>query len=154
MDRDTQKAYNWAYLAIGHVTRARWLFLRALDRSKPLTNLVRPMRALGGRVGLAAAQFGAIANRLEAPVIFSATEAVTVAAREIMSAAQAAEEGDRTAASQLWISGLDRLERVRVLLDQDSPVSFHYWFINPWRQFPRPIKQALPPGNSNSSLES
>ena len=137
-------SYNWAYLAIKHTVGAKRLFLRALGERRPARNAGLYMRHFGDRLTLAAEQLRIASREAGIPVLSSASEAVAVSVREINEAATASEEGDETAASQAWIGALDRLQRVKLLLDRDSPIHFRPWFVNPWRQYPRRIVASIP----------
>ena len=150
--RQVQQSYNWAYMTILGGARMLPFLAKGLgvDGRRPWSGPAKPATAFAVRLHDAGEEFRSLAVYLRVPALDSAARGLDEVACKIGIAITELSRDDHAAAARHFEAAASQLERVKLVLDRQSPVSFRMWLLAPWL-FPRRIGSTLPGRTKQSS---
>jgi hypothetical protein len=101
------------------------------------------LRSYVARLTAVSDELRSLSQFLNAPVMAASAEAVEQVCKKVADAEMELARPDLHAASMAVESAVNQLERVKMLLDQQSPLKFRLWLWNPWLYYPRRIGSPL-----------
>lgn len=134
IDVRSQKAYNFAYGGVWQVTRmVKFLERFAREYKDDRADSSKGMRDVLAQCG---DEFAKLHHREGARCFATAATAIAEAVADWEKAVELLVAGELDEAGSLFAAVREKLEGVKRLLREESPIKFRLWLFNPWRYYP------------------
>lgn len=139
-----QQSYNWAYGAIRALQRMLPFILRGLEMKGIDEKRLPFLRHFTSYIADATEELLTLGAHLEIAAFSDAANYLVRAREDLEATIAAVVSGSAESATSHLRLAIAEVGHAKSRLDDQSAVRYRFWFLNPWRNYPRRIAKSLP----------